>query len=732
MSSFSSISIRFSADLKDFSSQMSNAQRELNKIGKTMQKVGAGLTVGLTLPIVALGMKSVKAFDEQAKAIAQVEAGVKSTGKAAGYTTDQLLKMASDLQDKTLFGDESILKDATAQLLTFTNIAGDQFSRTQQAALDLATRLDGDLKSASIQLGKALNDPVANLSALSRSGIQFSKEQKEVINSLVSTNHLADAQNIILDELQKQYGGAAEAAAKAGLGPFQQLSNIVGDLTEDFGKIIVDALLPFIEKIKAVAIRFRELSPETKKVIVIVAALAAAIGPVLVILGTIATTAIPALIAGFTALTGPIGLVIAALAGIAVVVYKNWDGIKKYLVDTANYFIDLYNESTAFRIAVQSIVIVFKTVFNIVKLVIDGIITGFKTAAKYTIETFENIGAAIKAALTGNISAIPEILQNQLSLAADSFSGLFDGISKDVEKFSLNMKTDVGDALDAVTKRKKITFLSSNVDASAIKDAVSKAVNKGVNPTVPDCNCDNSNSSEGTASKITKPLAVADSLVPASLPSPLDGIVATLPDQADIVKTTLTGLSDNMVDITDSINSSFQGLVSGSADFIGNFVENLVAGTASLNDVFAGIFSLIADFMENLGKALIATGVASEAFKKVFASGWGAIAAGAALIALAGAVKGILSKGPAGSSGGGKRVALADGGIAFSPVNALVGEYSGARTNPEVIAPLNKLKGMLADTVGGGQLNGQIQLKIRGTDLVGVIDSSNVYISRRR
>ena len=87
--------------------------------------------------------------------------------------------MATNLQNKTLFGDEVILKDATAQLLTFTNITGENFGRTQEAALDLATRLDGDLKSASIQLGKALNDPVANLSALSRSGIQFSEDQKK-------------------------------------------------------------------------------------------------------------------------------------------------------------------------------------------------------------------------------------------------------------------------------------------------------------------------------------------------------------------------------------------------------------------------------------------------------------------------------------------------------------------------------------------------------------------------
>ena len=64
-------------------------------------------------------------------------------------------------------------------------------------------------------MGKALNDPVANLSALSRSGIQFSDEQKAVIKSMAETGRLAEAQTLILDELNRQYGGSAEAAAKA-------------------------------------------------------------------------------------------------------------------------------------------------------------------------------------------------------------------------------------------------------------------------------------------------------------------------------------------------------------------------------------------------------------------------------------------------------------------------------------------------------------------------------------
>ena len=211
--------------------------------------------------LVSFGTESIELFREQQKAIAQVEAGLKSTGNTAGFTSEQLQEMASALQKETIFGDEQILKDATAQLLTFTNISGEQFDRTQQAALDLATRLDGDLKSASIQLGKALNDPVANLSALSRSGIQFSDDQKAVIKSLTESGRLAEAQTLILDELNKQYGGSAKAAAEAD-GGIQQLKNAIGDAKEEFGKYLMEALKPTIQGLKDF---FSNLKPEDIK-----------------------------------------------------------------------------------------------------------------------------------------------------------------------------------------------------------------------------------------------------------------------------------------------------------------------------------------------------------------------------------------------------------------------------------------------------------------------------------
>jgi len=283
------LSVKLSLNDKQFQSSLKKSTRSLKKFGASMQRTGQTMTRSLTLPIIGLGALAVKSFDAQAKAVAQVEAGLKSTGEAAGFTSEELQKMAADLQTKTIFGDEDILQNATAQLLTFTNIAGEQFARTQVAALNLSTRLDGDLKSASIQLGKALNDPIANLSALSRSGIQFSEEQKAVIKSLAETNRLAEAQTIILNELDKQYGGAAEAAAQAGLGPFQQLGNQLSDVNEQLGAIIVEGIEPLKTMLKSLADTLSGTSKETKESIVKFAALTAIIGPIIIILAKLLT-----------------------------------------------------------------------------------------------------------------------------------------------------------------------------------------------------------------------------------------------------------------------------------------------------------------------------------------------------------------------------------------------------------------------------------------------------------
>jgi hypothetical protein len=278
--------IQLGADVTQFQKGIERAQKDLQKFGKKMQGIGKSMSTYVTAPLAGIAALSVSAWDKQAQAIAQVEAGLKSTGNMVGFTSQELQKMASELQNNSLFGDEEILQKVTAQMLTFTNVTGDAFSGAQQAVLDLSARLGTDLQSSALMVGKALNDPVQGITAMSRAGVQFSEDQKQLIKSLVETGNRAEAQRIILAELETQYGGSAKAAAEVGAGPMIQLKNSIGDLTEEFGKIITEALSPFIDFLKEMVVRFQNVDESTKKWIVVIGGLAAAIGPVIAVIGT--------------------------------------------------------------------------------------------------------------------------------------------------------------------------------------------------------------------------------------------------------------------------------------------------------------------------------------------------------------------------------------------------------------------------------------------------------------
>ena len=282
-------------------------------VGVKVASAGKAMSVAITLPLLALGTASVIAFDKQAKALAQVEQAIISTGGAAGYTVDQLAKIASGLQEITVFGDEEILSGVTAQLLTFSNLVGPQFEAAQVTVMDLATRLGTDLKSAAIQVGKALNDPITGLSMLSRSGITFTDSQKEVITSLWKTGKQAEAQNVILKELNRQYGGSAKAAV-AGAGKLKQLKNAIGDVSEQFGALIVAGMDPFIDKMKALTASIAAMSTEQKEKLLKYLAVFAVAGPAFVAAGTIAKL-VPALISLWGAISAsPIGMMLATVA----------------------------------------------------------------------------------------------------------------------------------------------------------------------------------------------------------------------------------------------------------------------------------------------------------------------------------------------------------------------------------------------------------------------------------
>lgn len=194
---------------------------------------------------VGFGVMSVKAFMEAEDASAQLDAVLKSTGNAAGITKDQLLDQATALQSVTKFSDEAV-QATQAMLLTFTNIKGGVMQEATQTALDMAQALGMDGSQAAMQLGKALNDPAQGLSKLMRVGVQFTEEQQKQITAMADAGDAAGAQRLMLEELNKEFGGSATAAGATYAGQLEILKNTFGDLQETVGKFILDAIKPMM------------------------------------------------------------------------------------------------------------------------------------------------------------------------------------------------------------------------------------------------------------------------------------------------------------------------------------------------------------------------------------------------------------------------------------------------------------------------------------------------------
>lgn len=189
------------------------------------------------------GAKSVSAYKIQVDAQKKLQAVLTATGGAAGLSAGEIQTFASELQSVTNFGDEATIA-AAGVLATFKEIKGDVFKDAIKSAQDMTAVMGGDLQGKITQIGRALNDPAKGMAALADSGVSFSEQQKEQIKLLQQSGDIAGAQSVILNELQGEFGGAAMAMAD----PMTQFGNIVGDVSEMFGSL----LLPSINAVASV------------------------------------------------------------------------------------------------------------------------------------------------------------------------------------------------------------------------------------------------------------------------------------------------------------------------------------------------------------------------------------------------------------------------------------------------------------------------------------------------
>ena len=181
---------------------------------------------------------------------AQFAAGIKSTGNAANLSVQGMNDLAESIINYSGQTDESIGK--TEQLLqTFTNIRNvgpnKIFDMATIAAADMAAKMGGDASSEAIKLGRALQDPVKGVTALTRVGVVFTKAQKDQIAALMKSGDVVGAQKIILGELTTEFGGAAKAAGQTLPGMIERGTRAFDEMSKAIVGGVIPLALPAIQ-----------------------------------------------------------------------------------------------------------------------------------------------------------------------------------------------------------------------------------------------------------------------------------------------------------------------------------------------------------------------------------------------------------------------------------------------------------------------------------------------------
>jgi len=327
---------------------LKKAQREFNKLEKTSQKVGFALKKAFVPATAALGglavagAKMVAAGEQAATANARIEQIATSMGLFGNETqivTNRLVDLANE-QARLTGVDQNLIKESQALLLTFKDIAssagevGGAFDRATQLTLDMASAGFGSVTDNAKQLGKALNDPIAGLTALRRSGIQFTEAQQDQIRTLVESGQTLEAQNLILQEIENQVGGTAEATANS----TDKMKVAFSQASESIGM----ALLPAVEALLPLVIGLAYWASQNTEILIGLAAVIGGLSAAIVVANfamkawaaaqAIATAAQWAFNAALS--MNPIGLVVIAVGALVaglVILYNKVDWVRDML-----------------------------------------------------------------------------------------------------------------------------------------------------------------------------------------------------------------------------------------------------------------------------------------------------------------------------------------------------------------------------------------------------------------
>jgi len=456
-----------------------------------------------------------------------------------------------------------------------------------------------------------------------------------------------------------------------------KMRKALGTVRESFSQLgsqLLTGLLPIFQQvtgaIQQVFNAFFNLDTGTQKLILGLGAIAVVLPTIITLVGSLTTL--------MGVLLSPIGLVAAALAGVAFVIHKNWNEIMPVVVGLYNQFVDLYNGSEILRKAIFLLKAVFATVFIAAKAQVDQVVNGFSTMWKLIKEfSAKGIKGSFGDILTEGFNESIEITNQAGIDIGNAFSdSLSDAVGSNLEKKTVDQVqgalTNIADQATGL-----VQGLIGDVGGGGAAVPTSATGGDGAAPT-------------GGATD------------PVGLPDPEE-----TGKKVNLIRQYLEGLGVSMEGINEIATSVGESVAGAFSNMTAGLVESLGLADSGFQGFVKGMISTVMDLI-----AMMLASSISQAIAGATASGAGtgpaAIFTTPAFIATA--VGGVMSAFAAIPK-------FADGGIVSGTTLGMMGEYTGAKQNPEVIAPLNKLEGMLGGKQAQ-QVNVGGEFKINGQDLV--------------
>ena len=723
------LKVRITGDSTDLDLALSDAQKSLVEFSKKAADMGKTLSTYVTAPLLAAGAASIKMASDFNESLNKVDVSFKSASvavtdfaktslKTYGIASGTALDMASNFGDMATSMGLGV-GEAAKLSTSLVGLAGDMAS-FKNISIDVAqTALNGiftgeteSLKRLGIVMTEANVKAYAFSQGITKQYDAMSQAEKVMLRYQYVMSVTKNAQG----DFARTNENAANQMRMFGEGMKQ--------LSAEIGQVMLPAITSIVRAANGMITGFSDASNSTKGFIVTLGLIAAATGPLLFLVGTI----VPKVIEGFNLMSAAavkFNLTLKTAGGIAglatllgLAATSAYDYAKALNPDN-KLTEQEKKDANAIREKNKEIIASIELLKK-QKGMASGPITGMNPAQGISTQSFDAQIAGQQKLLAQNNALIASLEKKGKTDAALTAQSDADA-KKEQARISAALgtkqkawKLEDDHLLEIQLNKLKIKQLDEDIAKKELAAAKFSAFGDTKNvkdlPTFAGDLVKHFEKFPAIGEKIMgittnlgtlkSPLSAMDAAVTASvalqgqqldqLQLKYDNVMQTGQMISDVAGQAFTALGDSIVQSMGLASTGLEG-------FAQVMMQTLVKlGTMVIQQIIMNQASAMASAIAGASQSGAATGPAAIFTTPAFI----ATAVGGVLSAFAAIPK------------------FAAGGIVSGPTMGLMGEYPGAKSNPEVIAPLNKLQGMLdqGNSGGGGPMTGEFIL--RGQDLV--------------